>query len=188
MGSEKQPWFFPHIWEVRPGQQRSAHSATEEAVSTTYTGGQWREDTNKSTWSRAFSPLTMYFEPHTTWKKKRINISSTIKPKNYKKISSLKKIQLPFRYSRLYSNQTATFSKDTLFPPHTHSLCLVQEEMVLNCTSVATLKPGFRSWDLLQDCSFSKPQGTCFIPKAQRSPFHCFYSIRKLHAAKSNSE
>lgn len=60
--------------------------------------------------------------------------------------------------------------------------------MVLNCTSVATLKPGFRLWDLLQDCSFSKPQGTCFIPKAQRSPFHCFYSIRKLHAAKSNSE
>lgn len=40
MGSEKQPWFFPHIWEVKPGQQRSAHSATEEAESTTYTGGQ----------------------------------------------------------------------------------------------------------------------------------------------------
>lgn len=88
MGSEKQPWFFPHIWEVRPGQQMSAHSATEEAVSTTYTGGQWREETNKSTWSRAFSPLTMYFEPHTTWgKKKRLITKSQNKTENlWKKI------------------------------------------------------------------------------------------------------
>lgn len=77
VGSEKHPWFFSHICEASSGYNRSVQSATFWAQSVTYTGGQKREDSSRSRWSRALSLRTIYFEPQTTWPETRHQLICT---------------------------------------------------------------------------------------------------------------
>lgn len=107
--------------------------------------------------------------------RKGLTPKSTKNLKTYgKKRYSLKKIKLPFRYSRQYSDQTVNFSKDILFPPHTHSLHLVQEEVIFNSTSAARSKPVFRSLVNLEiSCKTAhtpSPWGPVFHSQGSKRP------------------